>query len=103
MLSEETGISHIPCAAHILNLIIKKVLNNKPGNNEKGDSESDNENATRTTQSRGRKPELIGLVDSEKKAALTFVAQQEKLKKLVTKFHQSSNLNHVLTEHQKNK
>mgnify|MGYP003384794984 CR=1 FL=1 len=52
-----------------------------------------------TTQ-RGRKAEDIGLTNPEKESLRKFVMLQNKLKKIVSKFHQSPNLNNSMSTHQ---
>ena len=61
------------------------------------DSESDVdvesiEQSSTQVATRGRKPELIGLNDLEMEALENFVSLRDKLKNIVTKFHQSPQL-----------
>ena len=65
------------------------------------DSEYDEMDETSVGETqRGRKTETIGLIDTELKALNIFTKIQIKLKKIVGKFHTSTNLSDTMTEFQ---
>lgn len=83
-MSDETGISHIHCVGHVINLIIQRVLKDKTS--DFGEECGDTEN--------------IGLNESELNALSKFQALRKKLKNIVVEFHTSTDLTNTLVEHQ---